>query len=132
MNNSPIIFDATNRYYAGMTLTEAKKLGIDKSFWRRDFHNIDKNGDNILSADEIIKERKRSSKQDKIMSGIFAGWGIYDVIDSIKNKSKGWLIIGLAIDTYLIYNCLSRAIKNDKQTKEYENIIKEKQINRYA
>ena len=41
MNNSPIIFDATNRYYAGMTLSEAKKLGIDKSFWRRDFHNID-------------------------------------------------------------------------------------------
>lgn len=129
MNNSPIIFDATNRYYAGMTLSEAKKLGIDKSFWRRDFHNIDKNGDNILSADEIIKERKRSSKQDKIMSGIFAGWGI---VDALTTKSKGWLITGLAIDTFFIYNCLSRAIKNDKQTKEYENMLMEKQINRYA
>ena len=129
MNNSPIIFDATNKYYALMTLAEAKKIGIDKSFWRRDFHNIDKNGDNILSADEIILERKRSSKQDKIMSGIFAGWGI---IDALTTKSKGWLITSLAIDAFFIYNFLSRARKNDKQTKEYENMIEEKQINRYV
>lgn len=129
MNNSPIIFDVTNRYYAGMTLAEAKKLGIDKSFWRRDFHNIDKNSDNILSADEIIKERKRSSKQDKIMAGIFAGWGI---VDALTTKSKWWLLTSMAIDTFFIYNCLSRAFKNDKQTKEYENIIDKKQINRYT
>ena len=35
MNNSPIIFDATNRYYAGMTLSEAKKLGIDNEMLKR-------------------------------------------------------------------------------------------------
>lgn len=129
MNNSPIIFDATNRYYAGMTLTEAKKLGIDKSFWRRDFHNIDKNRDGVLSTDEIMNERKRASKIDKVMAGIFAGWGI---IDALTTKSKGWLITSLAIDAFFIYNFLSRARKNDKQTKEYENMIEEKQINRYA
>lgn len=132
MNNSPIIFDATNRYYAGMTLTEAKKLGIDKSFWRRDFHNIDKNRDGVLSTDEIMNERKRASKIDKVMAGVFAGWGIFDIIDSIKSKSKGWLIAGLAINSYLVFNCISRAVKNDKHTKEYENMIEEKQINRYA
>ena len=129
MNNSPIIFDATNRYYAGMTLTEAKKLGIDKSFWRRDFHNIDKNRDGVLSTDEIMNERKRASKIDKVMAGIFAGWG---VVDAFTTKSKGWLIAGLAIDAYLVFNCIARAIKNDKQTKEYENLMEEKQINRYA
>ena len=129
MNNSPIIFDATNRYYAGMTLSEAKKLGIDKSFWRRDFHNIDKNKDEVLSVDEIMKERKRSSTSDKVIASIFAGWGLFD---AFTEKSKGWLIAELAFDALVIFNCLARASKNDKQTKEYEKIIQENNINRYA
>ena len=129
MNKVPLITDVSNRYYAGMTLSEAQKLGIDKSFWRRDFHNIDKNKDGTLSVDEIMKERKRSSTSDKVFAGIFAGWGIFDMF---TEKSKGWLAAELAFSALLVYNCLSRASKNDKQTKEYEKIIQENNLNRYT
>ena len=57
--NRPLIMCANNRYYAGMTLKEAKVKDLEKSFWRRDFHNIDKNGDGVLSVDEIMTERKQ-------------------------------------------------------------------------
>ena len=129
MNQIPKITDDSNKYYAGMTLNNAKLLGRDKSFWRRDFYNIDKNNDGVLSVDEIMKERKRSSRSDKVIAGIFAGWGI---LDAFTTKSKGWLAAGLAFDALVIYNCLARARRNDKQTKEYEKIIQENNINRYA
>ena len=74
----PLITDANNRYYAGMTLKEAKIKDLEKSFWRRDFHNIDKNGDGVLSVDEIMTERKRSSKINKIMAAGFTGLGVLD------------------------------------------------------
>ena len=129
MNKIPLITDATNRFYAGMTLNEAKRLGVDKSFWKRDFHNVDKNKDGVLSVDEILKERKHSSNSDKIVAGIFASWWIFD---AFTTKSKGWLLAELAFAAFAIYNCLSRALRNDKKTKEIEKIIQEQQINRYA
>lgn len=129
MNKIPLITDTSNKFYAGMTLREAQRLGVDKSFWRRDFHNIDKDKDEVLSVDEIMRERKRSSTSDKVIASIFAGWGLFD---AFTEKSKGWLIAELAFDALVIFNCLSRASKNDKQTKEYEKIIQENNINRYA
>ncbi len=129
MSQIPKIKDTNNKYYAGMTLNDAKLLGIEKSFWHRDFHNIDKDKNGILSVEEIMAERKRSSNSDKVIAGIFAAWG---VIDALTTKSKGWLAAGLAFDALVIFNCLSRAKRNDKQTKEYERIIRENNIDKYA
>lgn len=126
----PLIQDANNRFYAGMTIAEAKRNGTDKSWWRRDFHNLDTNGDGVLSVDEIMNERKRSSKFCKIGAAAMAGFGIYDVISN--RGSKGWLAFDLLLDVFLTYSCLSKAIKTDKKTKEYEELIKAHNINRYA
>lgn len=126
----PLVTDANNRFYAGMTLAEAKRNGTDKSWWRRDFYNLDKNGDGVLSVDEIMNERKRSANLNKIGAGLMAGIG---VIDMISNRgSKLWLIGDLVLDTFFSYFCLNKAIKTDKQTKMYEEQIKAHNINRYA
>lgn len=130
MNNMPLITDANNRFYAGMTLAEAKRNGTDKSWWRRDFYNLDKNGDGVLSVDEIMNERKRSANLNKIGAGLMAGFGVFDIM---SNKgSKGWLIFDLLLDTFFTYSCLNKAIKTDRKTKMYEEQIKAHNINRYA
>lgn len=124
MNKLPLITDANNRFYAGMTLKEAQALGIDKSFWRRDFHNIDRNGDGVLSADEILTERRRSSKLNKITAAIFAALGIFDVI---MEKSKKWLIVDLGIDLFISVSALAKALKTDDQTQKYEKLLRQQQ-----
>lgn len=120
MNNIPLITNANNRYYAGMTLKEAKAKDLEKSFWHRDFHNIDKNKDGVLSVDEIMNERKRSSTINKIIAVTFAGLGTIDLISNIKDGSKIGLLIDLALDTYIGYSAFNRAMKTDQKTKEYE------------
>ena len=130
MNNVPLITDANNRFYAGMTLKEAQAKGIDKSFWRRDFYNLDKDSNGVLSVDEVMNERKRSANRNKIGAGLMAGIG---VIDMISNRGSKLLLIGdLVLDTFFAYFCLNKAIKTDKQTKMYEEQIKAHNINRYA
>ncbi len=128
MNNIAKIYDANNKFYAGMTLQEAEKLGIDKSFWRRDFHNLDKNGDGVLSAGEILKERRRSSKVNKITAAVFTGLGI---LDAITEKSKKWLIVDLAIDAFIAASALSKALKTDNQTQKYEKFLLMSQTDKF-
>jgi len=124
-----LIIDANNRFYAGMTLKEAKARDVDKSFWRRDFHNLDKNGDGILSVDEVMNERKRSSKMNKITAAAFAALGVFD---AVTGKGKWWTLLDLAFDGFIACHALSRVIKTDKKTKEYEALINAHNINRYA
>lgn len=128
MNNFSLITDASNRYYAGMTLDDARKLGIEKSFWRRDFHNIDKDKDGILSAGEIIKERRRSSKINKITAAAFAGLGIFE---AITEKSKKWLIVTLSLDAFIIASALAKALKIDDKTKKYEYLLLQNSIDKF-
>lgn len=128
MNNFSLITDASNRYYAGMTLDDARKLGIEKSFWRRDFHNIDKDKDGILSAGEIIKERRRSSKINKITAAAFAGLGIFE---AITEKSKKWLIVTLSLDAFIIASALAKALKTDDKTKKYEYLLLQNSIDKF-
>ena len=62
-------------FYAGMTLQEAQKIGRDKCFFRRDFRNLDKDEDGILSKEEVMKEREREAKvllADSIIMGLFS------------------------------------------------------------
>ena len=62
-------------FYPGMTLQDAKAIGRDKCFFRRDFYNLDKDGDNVLSKEEVMKEREREAKVllgDSILMGLFA------------------------------------------------------------
>lgn len=62
-------------FYPGMTLQEAQKIGRDKCFFRRDFRNLDKDKDGILSKEEVMKEREREAKvllADSIIMGAIA------------------------------------------------------------
>lgn len=124
-----LITDANNRFYAGMTLKEAKARDVEKSFWRRDFHNLDKDGNGVLSVDEVMNERKRSSKMNKITAAAFTALGVFD---AVTGKGKWWTLLDLAFDGLIACHSLSRAIKTDKRTKEYEAFIKTHNINRYA
>ena len=134
MNNMPLITDANNRFYAGMTLAEAKRDGTDKSWWRRDFHNLDKNRDGVLSVDEVMNERKRSSRNNKIAAVICAGLLPLEIM--AMKGSKGWSqidsLIDVVIASVLSIGCVGRAIKTDKQTKEYETQIQAHNLSRYV
>lgn len=132
MSQMPLISVHDNRFYAGMTIDEARKNGTDKSWWRRDFQNVDKDRNGRLSVDEIINERNNSSKCNKIAALLMVPLGIFDASLNLKDSSKLWLMIDLAIDAFLIFACLNKAMKTDKQTQNYEEIIKANNINRYA
>lgn len=129
MNNMPLITDANNRFFAGMTLEQAKIQGTDKSWWRRDFHNLDKNGDGVLSINEVMNERKRSSKVNKFTAAAFVALG---VVDGLTGKGKWWTLLDLAFDGFIAVHAYSRAAKIDRKSKEYEELINAHNINRYA
>lgn len=134
MNNMPLITDENNRFFAGMTLQQAKMNGTDKSWWRRDFHNLDKDKNGILSVNEIMNEREYSSRNNKIGAVLCAGLLALEIL-AVKG-SKGWSmvdsLVDIVIESALTIGCISKAIKTDKQTKEYEEIIRNQHINRYA
>ncbi len=134
MNNMPLITDANNRFFAGMTLQQAKINGTDKSWWHRDFHNLDKDKNGVLSVDEVMNERKCSSTRNKIGAVLCAGLIPLELF--MVKGSKGWLRVDSLIDVViggaLTIGCIGKAIKTDKQTKEYEEIIRNQHINRYA
>ena len=118
MNDLSFVKDASGRFYAGMTIDEARKNGTDKSVWRRDFHNLDRNKDGILSVNEIMNERNRSSKLNKW--GV-CGIGLLGLLDLLSNRdSKGWMLADLIIDGFLIISCARSAYKIDNGTKRIE------------
>lgn len=104
-SNSKIIKAGNGVFYTGMTREDAAMIGRDKCLLRRDFGNLDKNGDNVLTNDEIMLERERQAHvaiYDAIICGLFA---LDDVISIIKGPSSffnflfGALFTGCAIDS---------------------------------
>ena len=77
-SNSKIIRTANGVFHTGMTLDEARMIGRDKCVLRRDFENLDKNKDSILTNDEILLEREREAKMLKLDAILMAGFAIYD------------------------------------------------------
>lgn len=103
-SNSKIIRTANGVFHTGMTLDEARMIGRDKCVLRRDFENLDKNKDSILTNDEILLEREREAKMlkwDAILMGAFAIW---DIVATIKhpnlfNAIFAALFTGFSIDS---------------------------------
>ena len=103
-SNSKIIRTGNGVFHTGMTLDDARLIGRDKCFLRRDFNNLDKNKDNVLTNDEIILEREREAKMlkwDAILMGAFAVWDIVATIKrpSIFNAVFAALFTGFSIDS---------------------------------
>lgn len=121
MTGQNYIYDCNRTYYAGMTAEQAKANGTYRSFWSRDFKNIDKNKDGVLSVNEIMKERKRTVRGNYIVSAIAAGFAVLDIC---TNKSKVWLAVGLAIDALLGITSFLGAKAIQKENKIYEGYLK--------
>lgn len=114
VKNLSFVIDAHGRFYAGMTLKEAQNNGTDKSFWHRDFHNLDKNKDGVLSVSEVMNERKRSSNIDKFFTGLFGLWGLADIMTG--SGSKTWRLLNILLDAYIVGSSAMSAYKTDKGT----------------
>lgn len=121
-NNVSFVVDPHGKFYAGMTLKEAQKNGTDKSFWHRDFHNLDKNKDGVLSVNEVMNERKRSSKIDKWTAGIFGTLGVLDLLSN--RGSKLWYAVDLLLDAYIVATSLISANKIDIGTERIEEQLR--------
>lgn len=122
------VTDTHGRFYAGMTLNEAKRNGTDKSFFHRDFHNLDKNKDEFLSVQEILDERKRSSNIDKWTVGLFGVWGVVDMLTA--RGSASWMMLDLMIDGFIVISSAMSAYKTDKGTQRIEKRLQEMAENR--
>ena len=120
-SNEKVIKANAGTFYPGMTLQDAKAIGRDKCFFRRDFYNLDKNGDNVLSKEEVMKEREREAKVllgDSILMGLFA---IAEVIYLCKSPK-----VANAAFTALATACsLSSLSSYKKKVKLNEEIKKE-------
>lgn len=125
--NSNLITNANGRFYAGMTLNEAKRNGTDKMLLRRDFGNIDKNRDGVLSVDEIIAERKRSASNNK---GWAVGFGVTGLIDCINDAFHSWglALVGLVITGALVGLELREAKRTEEGTKRIESLLADNEI----
>lgn len=86
-SNSKSIKTINGIFYTGMTRNDARAIGREKCFLRRDFNNLDKNKDNVLTNDEIMQERERQEHMmglDVILCGLFA---LNDVVSIIKGQA---------------------------------------------
>ena len=118
VNDLRFVTDPHGRFYAGMTLKEAQIDGTDKSFWHRDFHNLDKNKDGVLSVTEVMNERRRSSKIDKWVAGVCGMLGVADMF--VDRGSKAMLAFDLLLDGFIVISSLVSAYKTDKGTERIE------------
>ena len=126
MNNSILIHDPSNKFYAGMKLAEAKRNGTDKSFRSRDFSNIDTDGNGVLSVDEVMNERKKMAKRAR-NSGI--ALSAIAVADMFIPQSRFGKMIDLIIDCAIIFGAFNDMFKINNKTKEYEQILKNQSLN---
>jgi len=114
-----VLRTASGVFYSGMTLHDAKMIGRDKCFLRRDFKKLDKNCDNVLTNDEIMLERDREVKRFK-GDGIFIGLFALDEYVRLFKSSGGKIfnIIFAGIFTLGSINAFSKA-KKLKESNEY-------------
>ena len=88
ISNSKMLHTASGRFYTGMTREEARQLGSEKNTFRRDFNNIDKNKDNVLTNDEILLERELEANRLKIDTVLCTLFALDDIFWAFKgNKS---------------------------------------------
>lgn len=126
MNNSILIQDPSNKFYAGMKLAEAKRNGTDKSFWSRDFSNIDTDGNGVLSVDEIMKERKKMAKRAR-NSGLC--WSTLAITDMFIPQSRFGRVFDVLIDGALVFASFNKMNKINNKTKDYEQILSNQNLN---
>ena len=88
ISNSNIIHCSGGRFYTGMTRDEARQIGAEKNVFRRDFNNIDKNKDNVLTNDEILLERECEANRLKIDTVLCSLFALDDIFWAVKG-SKG-------------------------------------------
>lgn len=112
--NTKRVRTASGVFHTGMTLDDAKMIGRDKCVLRRDFSNVDKNGDNVLTNDEIMVERQRESKMlgfDAFLCGAFA---LDDWIRIFKGNRTVWNFAFAGLFTAFAIDSLSRKSKLKK------------------
>lgn len=112
----PVLSVYGGRYYSGMTRTEAVQRGIDKRILGRDFIQIDRNKDGILSDEEILNERvtekRRAGIEHSLITAGLALWTIADFNKEAFKKSKPFEVCMLALDISLIAIELLNSIRN--------------------
>ena len=114
-------------FHVGMTADEAKEKNLFKTKLGRDFTDIDKNGDGILSADEIIKEREKECKSYKNNSAYgfgsaitLAGTGVTSAITGLGAVATIGFLGTAAVTSLFAYYDLYKAGKEEKITKQYK------------
>ena len=114
MTNVSKIMTHNGRFYEGMTLKEAKELGRDKTWWRRDFSDIDTDQNGFLSAEEIFTERDKTANDLKSWGYFSAVFSVIEGALSMKNYGKIGIIelCADALVTFLFFNS-SKKIKKD-------------------
>jgi len=115
------ITDPSGKFYAGMTRKEAELDGTDSSFWHRDFNNLDKDKNDILSVEEIFEERSRVSKNHKISAALFASFAALDAI--LPSSSKGEKFAFLLLDAAFIIIDLVGIHDISKGNKRYQRMM---------
>lgn len=119
-NNYNYITDPSGRFYAGMTLEQAKLDGTDKSFWRRDFSNLDKDANGVLSVEEIFKERNRAKTIYKVDAAVWGGFALWDSLTSSNHKLGFFLL-----DAVVVIGDLISVLNISKGNKRYERMMAE-------
>ena len=119
-NNINSIHNSNGRFHVGMTLKEAQAKGVDKCTFRRDFYNLDKDCDGVLSLQEIMEERKRDANTEKWTA---IGWGAFSILDFATYRNKSSKIIWGIIDALVIGFSAFNYFKIKKQDEEYQKII---------
>lgn len=126
MNNNILIKDPSNKFYAGMKLAEAKRNGTDKSFWSRDFSNIDTDMNGVLSVDEIMNERKKMAKRSR-NTGI--ALSAIAVADMFMPQSRFGKFFDVLIDAAIAFTSFNQMRNVNIKTLEYEQILKNQNLN---
>ena len=119
-NSNLLITNCNGRFYAGMTLKEAQLKGVDKCTFRRDFYNLDKDGDGVLSVREVMQERERDARIEKYSALAFASLGLLDYVTS---KSKGERAFWIGIDALLGAFSWYNYNKINNETKKYNEML---------
>ena len=118
MSNVKTFVTHNNRFYEGMTLQEAKRLGRDKTWWRRDFNDIDTNKDGVLSAEEIFAERDKIANRYKTFGYLSLAETIFDALSRTG-------ILSIFLDILLTCLIFNQSKKINQGTAEMKKIHSE-------
>ena len=118
--NQSQIRTANGVFYSGMTLNDAKMIGRDKCVLRRDFSDVDKNKDGILSNEEILNERDKEVKRLRVDALVMGAFGAYDAMSltkgfSLWNLVFAGLFTAFTVDSVVRSNKLAKANQELKQ-----------------